>query len=43
MVDRIFHKIENGLSREGGLAGKGHSRQVLLYSEIAVSLSDPPL
>ena len=31
MVDRIFHKLENGLFRQGGLSRGGRSRQVSLY------------
>ena len=30
-LDRTFHKLENGLSRERGLSRRGRSRQVLLY------------
>ena len=28
LADRIFHKLENGLSREGGLSRRGRYRQV---------------
>ena len=31
MAGRSFHKLENGLSRQGGLSRGGRSRQVSLY------------
>ena len=41
MVDRHFQKLENGLSRQGGLPRRGRSRQVLLYLKVLLSRDLP--
>ncbi len=34
MKDRNFQKLENGLSRQGGLSRRARSRQVSLYADL---------
>ncbi len=40
ILDRNFHNLENGLSRQGGLSRGGRSKQVSLYSKTPVEI--PP-